>query len=114
MFVTKEFDFSATAMLRIAGEEGVLQGHNYELRVTIKGMPDENGIVFHTSELAKTVEEKIISRLDKKNLNDVIGNPTMENTALWVWKQLQSSVKGLYEVHLWENRKKGNSVIYRG
>ncbi|MBI2583523.1 MAG: 6-carboxytetrahydropterin synthase [Candidatus Aenigmarchaeota archaeon] len=114
LFVSKEFDFSATATLRIAGEEGILQGHNYELRVTVKGAPDESGLVVHTSDLGEIVQDSVIRELDKKTLNDIVPNPTMENIAIWIWEHLKHRVKGLHEVRVWENRKKGNCAIYRG
>jgi len=30
-----------------------------------------------------------------------------------IWNKLKPSIKELHEVRVWENRKKGTSVIYR-
>lgn len=108
----REFQFSAAKSLDIDGN--AIQGHNYELRVSVKGEPDEKGVIFDTRMIEKVVNEKVIARLDKKNLNEIISNPTMERVSVWVWNALKGPIKGLYEVRVWENRKKGTSVIYRG
>ncbi len=112
MFAMREFQFSAAKSLDIDGN--AVQGHNYELRVVVKGTPDEKGVIYDTRMIEGIVNEKIIAKLDKKNLNEILPNPTMERISMWVWDALKSSVKGLYEVRVWENRKKGTSVTYRG
>lgn len=114
MFLTKEFDFSAVASLEFTREDKILQGHNYEFCITVKGVPDKTGIIIHTTELKRIVNETILSKLDNRNLNEIIFNPTMENVAIWIWEQLVKMIPGLYEIRVWENRKKGNSAIYRG
>ena len=111
MFAMREFQFSSAAALDV--DEKIMQGHNYELRVMVKGSPDEKGVIQDTRIIEKIVNQEIISKLDKKNLNDIIPNPTMERISTWIWSKLKPSVKGLYEVRVWENRKKGTSVIYR-
>ena len=111
MFAMREFQFSSAAALDV--DEKMMQGHNYELRVVVKGVPDGKGVIMDTRVIEKIVNLEIISKLDKKNLNDVIPNPTMERISTWVWNRLKPLIKGLYEVRVWENRKKGTSVIYR-
>ena len=111
MFAMREFQFSSAASLDV--DEKIMQGHNYELRITVKGSPDEKGVILDTRLIEKVVNQEIISKLDKKNLNDVIPNPTMERISTWIWNKLKPSIKGLYEIRVWENRKKGTSVIYR-
>lgn len=111
MLAMREFQFSSAAALDV--DEKMMQGHNYELRVIVKGAPDEKGVIMDTRIIEKIVNQEIISKLDKKNLNDIIPNPTMERISTWIWNRLKPSIKGLYEVRVWENRKKGTSVIYR-
>ena len=111
MFAMREFQFSSAASLDI--DERAIQGHNYELRVVVKGTPDEKGVILDTRIIERVVNEEIIAKLDKKNLNEVIPNPTMERISLWIWKKLKPLIKELCEIRLWENRKKGTSVIYR-
>ncbi len=111
MFAMREFQFSSAAALDV--DDKAMQGHNYELRVVVKGQPDERGIILDTRIIERIVTQEVISRLDKKNLNDIIPNPTMERISTWIWNKLKPSIRDLYEVRVWENRKKGTSVIYR-
>ena len=111
MFAMREFQFSSAAALDV--DDKMMQGHNYELRVTVKGRPDEKGVIIDTRIIERVVNQEIIGKLDKKNLNEIIPNPTMERISTWIWGKLKPSIKGLYEVRVWENRKKGTSVIYR-
>jgi len=111
MFAMREFQFSSAATLDVDDE--AMQGHNYELRVMVKGTPNEKGVIVDTRNIEKIVNQEIIAKLDKKNLNEIIPNPTMERISMWIWKRLQPSIRELYEVRVWENRKKGTSVIYR-
>jgi 6-pyruvoyltetrahydropterin/6-carboxytetrahydropterin synthase len=111
MFAMREFQFSSAASLDV--DEKAMQGHNYELRVVVKGTPDEKGVILDTRTIERIVNQEIIAKLDKKNLNEIISNPTMERISVWIWNKLKPSIKELHEVRVWENRKKGTSVIYR-
>ena len=111
MFAMREFQFSSAASLDV--DEKAMQGHNYELRVVVKGMPDERGLILDTRVIERIVNVEIIAKLDKKNLYEIIPNPTMERISVWIWNKLKPSIKELYEVRVWENRKKGTSVVYR-
>jgi 6-pyruvoyltetrahydropterin/6-carboxytetrahydropterin synthase len=70
-------------------------GHNYDLYVTVKGIPDENtGFVYDVKKLGELIRTKIIDNLDHKNLN--LDVPFLEgqlcsteNLAIAIWKQLQ-------------------------
>ena len=73
MFAMREFQFSSAASLDV--DEKAMQGHNYELRVVVKGTPDEKGVILDTRIIEKIVNLEIITKLDKKNLNDIIPNP---------------------------------------
>jgi 6-pyruvoyltetrahydropterin/6-carboxytetrahydropterin synthase len=111
MFAMREFQFSSAASLDV--DEKMMQGHNYELRVTVRGNPDARGVILDTRIIESIVNQKIIAKLDKKNLNEIISNPTMERISVWIWNKLKPSIKELHEIRVWENRKKGTSVIYR-
>ena len=111
MFAMREFQFSSAASLDI--DEMAMQGHNYELRIVVKGAPDHMGVILDTRTIEKIVNQEVIAKLDKKNLNEIIPNPTMERISTWVWDKLKPKINQLYEVRVWENRKKGTSVIYR-
>ena len=70
-------------------------GHNYDLYVTVKGVPDENtGFVCDVKKLGELIRNNIIDRLDHKNLN--LDVPFLEgqlcsteNLAIAIWKELQ-------------------------
>ena len=76
-------------------------GHNYILYVTIKGNPDPNtGLVIHLRHVSKLIEEKILKKIDHKNLNVEVeflkGKvPTSENVAIGIWNEIADDVRGL-------------------
>src|SRR5437667_10910355 len=111
MFAMREFQFSSAASLDV--DEKAMQGHNYELRVIVKGIPDARGVILDTRIIERIVNQEIIVKLDKKNLNEIIPNQTMERISMSIWNRLKPAIKELHEVMVWENRKKGTSVIYR-
>src|ERR1043165_6568599 len=76
-------------------------GHNYELFVTVKGdVHPETGFVANLSEISKIVKEKVINKVDHKNLNldvDFMKDklPTTEILAVEIWKQIADSINAL-------------------
>ncbi len=95
-------------------------GHNYILEVTVKGEPHpETGYVIDLAELSKIIEEKVLSRVDHKNLNldvDFLKGimPSTENFVVAIWKQLESAIPSgrLHRVRLFETEK--NIAEYTG
>jgi 6-pyruvoyltetrahydropterin/6-carboxytetrahydropterin synthase len=95
-------------------------GHNYELKVTIKGEPDPvTGMVIDLKELKDIVNQHVIARLDHMNLNvdvDFLQGtvPTAENIVVAIWNQLEEKFPNgeLYELALYETPR--NSAVYRG
>ncbi len=99
-------------------------GHNFELIVTIKGIPDpETGFVFDLKELGKLIKKEIIDKVDHKNLNMDVDFMTgklasCENLVMEFWKILDPKIKSasssaqLHKIHLVETNK--NSVEYYG
>ncbi|MBT4774819.1 MAG: 6-carboxytetrahydropterin synthase [Crocinitomicaceae bacterium] len=73
-------------------------GHNYELFVTVKGSIDpDTGFVADLKEIGKILKEKVISKIDHKNLNldcdfmkDVM--TSTENLAVEIWNQIKSDM----------------------
>ena len=69
-------------------------GHNYELEVTVRGRIDaETGMVMNLTDLMTMLRERIISRLDHKNLNHDVSFlrgvvPTAENVVVGIWKEI--------------------------
>jgi 6-pyruvoyltetrahydropterin/6-carboxytetrahydropterin synthase len=70
-------------------------GHNFVLYVTIKGNPDpDTGFIFDAKQLGKLVQEKIIEKLDHRNLNvdvDFMKGKmcSIENLVIGIWNELQ-------------------------
>lgn len=76
-------------------------GHNYELFVTVKGIPDpETGFIIDVKLLGKIIRQVIIDKVDHCNLNldvDFIPSgmqPTTENLTVIFWKILEPHLVG--------------------
>lgn len=80
-------------------------GHNYELYVTVKGIPNEDtGFLFDVKKLSKLIKQYVLDELDHKNLN--IDVPFMqgklcstENLAMAIWKQLEPQLPTEVTLH---------------
>jgi 6-pyruvoyltetrahydropterin/6-carboxytetrahydropterin synthase len=99
-----EFNFAAAHRLpRYEGPCFRLHGHNYKMFVAVEGDVDaKTGMIFDFGVLKQVVQEHVLSRVDHRNLNDVLDNPTAENIARWVWETLAPHLPGLCEVRLFE------------
>jgi len=95
-------------------------GHNYELDISVEGeVSPESGYVLDLNALKRVAEDKVLRHLDHKNLNlDVPWfanlNPTSENLAIVIWRELRGAVPdGLaLSLRLWETPR--NYVDYAG
>ena len=105
----------------IFGKCNNFHGHNYNLEVTLQGIPDpESGYVMDLKVLKQIIHHEILDKVDHKFLNElkmfrgII--PTTENMAIQFWKALEQKVKrdnvSLYSIKLYETEK--NFVEYRG
>ena len=97
-------------------------GHNYELFVTVKGEVDKNtGFLINLKVLSKIIREKIISKIDHKNINlevDFMKNKlaSTENLAISIWYELEDPINKL-NAHLHcvkINESENNYVEYFG
>lgn len=70
-------------------------GHNYQVEVTLEGEPDSlTGMLLNREEMDNRVERGLLSRVDHRNLNDVLGGDevtTGENltTLFWTWLEAE-------------------------
>ena len=98
-------------------------GHNYELYITVKGEVDpETGYVIDLKELSRIIKDKIIVRVDHKNLNmdvDFMKGKlaSTENFAIEIWNQIVDDINAyqgaeLHSVKLYETAR--NFVEYFG
>lgn len=76
-------------------------GHNYTLLVTVKGEKNpETGFVANLTEVSKVIMEKVVNKVDHKNLNldvDFMKDklPTTEILAEEIWKQIEKPINAL-------------------
>lgn len=80
-------------------------GHNYELYVTVRGIPnEETGFLFDVKKLSKIIKQYVLDELDHKNLN--LDVPFMqgqlcstENLTIAIWKQLEPHLPAVVTLH---------------
>jgi 6-pyruvoyltetrahydropterin/6-carboxytetrahydropterin synthase len=99
-------------------------GHNFDLIVTIKGIPDpETGFVVDLKKLSTMIRREVIDKLDHKNLNidvDFMKDKlaSCENLVLEIWRIMQTHLPGvtqsgrLHSIRLYETPR--NYVEYFG
>jgi 6-pyruvoyltetrahydropterin/6-carboxytetrahydropterin synthase len=99
-------------------------GHNFDLIVTVKGMPDpETGFVIDLKKLSTLIRSEVIDKLDHKNLNlDVEFMQgklaSCENLITEIWRILEPRISGiskfgkLHSIRLYETPR--NYVEYYG
>ena len=89
-------------------------GHNYELHVTVKGVPnDDTGYCMDMKTLSDLIKEFVEEPLDHKNLN--LDVPWMkgkrastENLIIEIWNQLEKPIQeyncALHKIRLYETQ----------
>jgi len=97
-------------------------GHNYTLVITVKGeINPDTGFVINLSQLSRLINERVIQKLDHKNINlevDFMNGKlaSTENMAVGIWDQLSEEIQKsgamLHSVKLIETEN--NSVEYFG
>ena len=91
-----------------------IHGHTYQLTLYIEDdLKNELDWVMDFSDLKKVVDP-IISELDHKLLNNILGleNPTCEKIAIWIWNKVKIELPKLYKIIL--NETPNSGVIYEG
>ena len=91
-----------------------LHGHSFQIEIHVDGpVGDETGWVMDFTDL-KTAFQPIHDRLDHNYLNEIEGleNPTSENLARWIWKELLPTLPLLSSIVVRETCTSG--CIYRG
>lgn len=74
-------------------------GHNYELHVTIKGVPNpDTGFIFNAKTLSDLIKNVIVERVDHRNLNldvDFMKGKftSAENFAMSIWNELKRHIE---------------------
>ena len=114
MRVRRRFRFEAAHRLpRHPGKCRELHGHSYELLVVVERPVDpHSGMAIDFTDLKRLVRREVVDRVDHKDLNEIIDNPTAELVAQWSWERLSGHLPGLVEIELRETER--CSVVYRG
>jgi len=109
-----EFYFAAAHRLpRYDGPCNRVHGHNYRFFVALEGeVEPRSGMIADFGDVKRIVQEHVLARVDHRDLNDVLENPTAENIARWLWEVLEPHLPGLAEVRLFEIPD--SCVTYRG
>ena len=80
-------------------------GHNFELYVTIKGLPDpETGFIFDAKKLSLVIKNRVIEKLDHRNLNldvDFMQGKlcSIENLVMGIWQELLPGLPERVQLH---------------
>lgn len=80
-------------------------GHNFELYVTVKGVPSlETGFVIDARKLGELMQEKVIEKLDHRNLNTDVDFMkgklcSIENLVVEIWQQLAQHLPVQVKLH---------------
>jgi 6-pyruvoyltetrahydropterin/6-carboxytetrahydropterin synthase len=79
----------------------------------------ETGYVMDFAELRKRITESVVRRLDRRHLNfdvDFLSglNPTAENLAAGIWRELETRVAPARLVRVTLNETEKNRVVYEG
>jgi 6-pyruvoyltetrahydropterin/6-carboxytetrahydropterin synthase len=80
-------------------------GHNYDLYVTVKGMPSpDTGFLYDVKKLSVIIKEHVIEKVDHRNLNVDVefmkGQMcSTENLAVGIWKELVPHLPAEIKLH---------------
>ena len=91
-----------------------MHGHSFRIEVRVSGeVGDTSGWVMDFADLRRAFQP-LFDQLDHRCLNDIEGleNPTSENLARWIWKELQPALPALSRVTVQETCNAG--CIYTG
>jgi 6-pyruvoyltetrahydropterin/6-carboxytetrahydropterin synthase len=131
IYITRRERFNAAHMLRNekwSDEKNIevfgkcanqnWHGHNFELFVTVKGEVNEDtGFVVNLKDLASVIQNKVIEKLDHKNLNldvDFMRGKmaSTEVLAIAIWEELESDINQLgAALHLVKVQETENNFV---
>jgi len=115
--IFKEFTFESAHRLPNVPPDhkcGRLHGHSFRVRLHVSGpVGPTTGWVLDFADI-KAAFKPLYAKLDHNYLNEIPGldNPTSENLARWIWRNLRPSLPQLSAVEVFETCTSG--CIYRG
>jgi len=86
-----------------------VHGHSFRVEIHVSGPVDDHlGWVMDFADLREAFDP-LFQRLDHRYLNDVPGleNPTSENLARWIWRELKPTLPRLSQVVVHETCTSG-------
>jgi 6-pyruvoyltetrahydropterin/6-carboxytetrahydropterin synthase len=113
-------DWTAEENRRRFGKAVGLHGHNYQLEVTVEGIPaPETGMVMDLKALKDLIVGAVLDDLDHRNLNEDVPDlkdrlPTPENLAVCIWERLATRLQGCRLASVRLTEEAGYTVEYRG
>ena len=117
MIVYRSFRIHASRFLPNLSDNHIckkMHGHTFNIKVAVKGEINNNdGFVIDFYDIDTIFNKYIHKLIDHTILNDTVGleNPTSENLCKWIWNNLESHLKNLYEIEVSEDH--GTGIIYR-
>lgn len=91
-----------------------LHGHSFRIELRVSGAVDAHtGWVMDFADV-KAAFQPVFDRLDHHYLNEIAGleNPTSENLARWIWKEMKAALPQLSKVVIHETCTSG--CVYGG
>lgn len=92
-----------------------VHGHSFRVEIALRGVPcPPSGFVADFARLERACL-KLHGKLDHALLNRIagLGQPSLENLCLWIWKRLASKFRGLARVTV-RRDSLGQSCTYLG
>lgn len=99
--ITKTFSFKLRASHKLitddprSKKENTLHGHEYKINICLAGaINNDSGLLIQRDLVNKVVQEEIITKYDKKNLNNYFKNTSGENLSLEFYNIIKKSKLG--------------------
>ena len=106
--ISKEFHFSASHQLHGLKNDhpcGRIHGHNYTLKIFLRGEPNKDGFVQDYNDL-KPISDWVNNTLDHRHLNDVFNFQTsVENMSKYIFDLFKPQFSLLVAVEMSETPK---------
>lgn len=80
---------------------GPLHGHSFRIEIYLEGRLRNNAVAGLDFKFVREKINKVVMKLDRKNLNEIIEEPTVENIACYLIKNLRSWP--IKSVKVWES-----------
>lgn len=103
---------SFAAAHRLLNYDGICEnqhGHNWKVRVFIRGENLDNAGILIDFKFLSSALNNVIDKLDHTDLNNIKEfrdmSPSSELIAKYIYKQLKDTVHNLYKVSVWETDK---------